>query len=430
MKILMENWKKFLKEQKLPKNARNILIAEPYNLDQQFSSIEELITHIKSLDRYRLETDLGVFDDPEVVSKISSSFKAKEAPAKVEPLAEPLAEAKYNKKCTQNISLNCVGENVKAIQTKLYTALAADPSSGLSGEIPQELQDGKFGPKTKEMVINFQQKHSLSVDGIVGPETLAKLDSVLKGEVEPPTPEKPKDVQPVKKVDPANIVGTVVLPRFLRNPMPDGSPSPSARFQQARAGGVSHGALDILAPMGTAIYAAGYGKVVTAWSTSRWMGYTIPLVRWWLSTKGKSRNPSFHNWFRKRVDLQKVTKDINGWLYIRKILRKKRLDGKWTSDIFRGAPGSANYKAGLYIQVMHKKFFGGALYTRYMHLSEANVSVGQIVQQGQKIGVSGNTAIIDSREHLHYGVRDGGTSKSRRVDPEVYTSGLTSRFAR
>jgi len=42
--------------------------------------------------------------------------------------------------------------------------------------------DGIFGPKTEAAVKQFQGSHGLVVDGIAGPETLAKLASLTGDE--------------------------------------------------------------------------------------------------------------------------------------------------------------------------------------------------------------------------------------------------------
>jgi peptidoglycan hydrolase-like protein with peptidoglycan-binding domain len=38
--------------------------------------------------------------------------------------------------------------------------------------------DGKFGPNTEAAVRRFQRNHDIVPDGIVGPKTWAKLDSI------------------------------------------------------------------------------------------------------------------------------------------------------------------------------------------------------------------------------------------------------------
>ena len=42
--------------------------------------------------------------------------------------------------------------------------------------------------------------------------------------------------------------------------------------------------------------------------------------------------------------------------------------------------------------------------TKYFHLSEVTVKSGQKVSAGDKIGVSGRTAVFDSKNHLHFEV--------------------------
>ena len=56
-----------------------------------------------------------------------------------------------------------MGEQVKQVQSKVGVPV-----------------DGNFGPKTEAAVRAFQRDHSLVPDGIVGPETWAKLDGVAE----------------------------------------------------------------------------------------------------------------------------------------------------------------------------------------------------------------------------------------------------------
>ena len=61
------------------------------------------------------------------------------------------------------------GRMVEAIQEVLNASVKKD--------LPRLEIDGKYGPKTKEMVEAFQSEHKpLAVDGIVGPNTMRELE--------------------------------------------------------------------------------------------------------------------------------------------------------------------------------------------------------------------------------------------------------------
>ena len=66
---------------------------------------------------------------------------------------------------------------------------------------------------------------------------------------------------------------------------------------------------------------------------------------------------------------------------------------------------------GRMIEVDH----GNGLATRYGHLSEINVKIGEIVRIGQVIGLVGSTG-FSTGPHLHFEVRINGTA----VDPVPY----------
>jgi murein DD-endopeptidase MepM/ murein hydrolase activator NlpD len=55
---------------------------------------------------------------------------------------------------------------------------------------------------------------------------------------------------------------------------------------------------------------------------------------------------------------------------------------------------------------------GHGLYTTYLHLSEIDVAVGQVVERGQQLGLAGATGRVTG-PHLHWGVR----LLDARVDP-------------
>ena len=81
-----------------------------------------------------------------------------------------------------------------------------------------------------------------------------------------------------------------------------------------------------------------------------------------------------------------------------------------------GIVGRADWFAGygLYIQLEH----GGALETRYGHMSRLNVEAGQTVHKGDIIGYIGSTGRTTG-PHLHYEVRVAGLA----VNPIPYMSG-------
>lgn len=61
---------------------------------------------------------------------------------------------------------------------------------------------------------------------------------------------------------------------------------------------------------------------------------------------------------------------------------------------------------------------GNGLYTRYAHLYQINVSVGQNVSKGQTIGIEGNTGTSDGT-HLHFEVH-AGIPNGQRYNPMNY----------
>lgn len=74
---------------------------------------------------------------------------------------------------------------------------------------------------------------------------------------------------------------------------------------------------------------------------------------------------------------------------------------------------------GNFIMIWHSS--RGELYTCYGHLNQFLVKSGTVVKRGQQIAVSGNTG-VSTGPHLHFEVRVGGSSSSKRVDPLKYLS--------
>ncbi|OIJ10112.1 hypothetical protein BKP35_13425 [Anaerobacillus arseniciselenatis] len=63
------------------------------------------------------------------------------------------------------------GDAVKKLQEDLMK---------VGEELPRFGADGDFGTETETAVKSFQEKHGLTIDGIAGPKTFAKLEEVLK----------------------------------------------------------------------------------------------------------------------------------------------------------------------------------------------------------------------------------------------------------
>ena len=78
------------------------------------------------------------------------------------------------------------GEGIRVVQQSLIELGFKMPTSVRKYGSP----DGHFGNETKSKVQEFQRKHTLSADGVVGKQTMSKLNSLLpsSGKVLPPLP--------------------------------------------------------------------------------------------------------------------------------------------------------------------------------------------------------------------------------------------------
>ncbi|MFW6368380.1 MAG: M23 family metallopeptidase [Spirochaetota bacterium] len=82
--------------------------------------------------------------------------------------------------------------------------------------------------------------------------------------------------------------------------------------------------------------------------------------------------------------------------------------------------GNQDYGYGLYVDIEHR--FG--IRTKYAHMSRIDVSVGDEVKQGDRIGMLGSTGLSTGR-HIHYEIIVGG----QNVDPSGYLT-ITNEFNR
>jgi hypothetical protein len=69
------------------------------------------------------------------------------------------------------INIGSSGSVVKWFQNQLASYYDTDEGLGVGCKDDQENCDGKFGPKTKELVKKYQRENGLKVDGIIGGET-------------------------------------------------------------------------------------------------------------------------------------------------------------------------------------------------------------------------------------------------------------------
>ena len=70
----------------------------------------------------------------------------------------------------------------------------------------------------------------------------------------------------------------------------------------------------------------------------------------------------------------------------------------------------------------------GKVQVTYMHMSDISVKVGDNVQAGQTIGVSGNTGTRTTGPHLHFEVKTvGSDGTTRNIDPAAYLAEIAQR---
>lgn len=102
--------------------------------------------------------------------------------------------------------------------------------------------------------------------------------------------------------------------------------------------------------------------------------------------------------------------DIGGVGYSTNVLATK-------AGIVITSERSSSY--GNYVVISH----GPGNTTLYAHMSSRSVKEGDVVSQGQVIGVTGSTG-ISSGPHLHYEIKEGGS----RIDPRTYLPGWIQAY--
>ena len=89
---------------------------------------------------------------------------------------------------------------------------------------------------------------------------------------------------------------------------------------------------------------------------------------------------------------------------------------------------NANTAGGKSVTIEYPRRDGSKVQNTYMHLSSDDVKVGDTVQAGQKVGVSGNTGTRTTGEHLHFGVTlVSADGQKRDMDPAVYLAEIAEK---
>lgn len=89
---------------------------------------------------------------------------------------------------------------------------------------------------------------------------------------------------------------------------------------------------------------------------------------------------------------------------------------------------NANTAGGKSVTIEYPRRDGSKVQNTYMHLSSVDVKVGDTVQAGQKVGVSGNTGTRTTGEHLHFGMTlVSADGQKRDMDPAVYLAEIAEK---
>ena len=86
-----------------------------------------------------------------------------------------------------------------------------------------------------------------------------------------------------------------------------------------------------------------------------------------------------------------------------------------------GVNHNANTGGGKSVTIEYNRGDGSKYQATYMHMSSIDVNVGDTVNAGQKIGVSGNTGTRTTGSHLHFEVSTIASDGTKRnIDPAAY----------
>ena len=86
---------------------------------------------------------------------------------------------------------------------------------------------------------------------------------------------------------------------------------------------------------------------------------------------------------------------------------------------------NANTPGGKSVAVEYQREDNSKIQVSYLHLDAVDVKVGDTVEAGQKLGMSGNTGTRTTGEHLHFGVKMvAADGTAREMDPAAYLSDI------
>ena len=147
--------------------------------------------------------------------------------------------------------------------------------------------------------------------------------------------------------------------------------------------------------------------------------YSLPLKRdeFMLVTSpyGNRRDPMDHSrtQFHKGIDIS---------------CRNEALLATENNGKVVGVNHNANTGGGKSVTIEYNREDGSKYQATYMHMSSIDVKVGDTVNAGQKIGVSGNTGTRTTGPHLHFEVKTVASDGTKRnIDPAAYIAEISQK---
>ena len=147
--------------------------------------------------------------------------------------------------------------------------------------------------------------------------------------------------------------------------------------------------------------------------------YSLPLKReeFMLVTSpyGNRRDPMDHSrtQFHKGIDIS---------------CRNETLLATENNGKVVGVNHNANTGGGKSVTIEYNREDGSKYQATYMHMSSIDVKVGDTVNAGHKIGVSGNTGTRTTGPHLHFEVKTVASDGTKRnIDPAAYIAEISQK---